>query len=112
MELQTAAREGLQITFVVMAESEWTMEIPNELARWGRTFGTGMGEVRWDRLAEGLGCHGEFVDSLDAMPAALARARECAGPALVCVRTSKEANLSVPEAGIARFFEVYNGPSA
>jgi acetolactate synthase-1/2/3 large subunit len=112
MELQTAAREGLQITFVVMAESEWTMEIPNELARWGRTFGTGMGEVRWDRLAEGLGCHGEFVDSLDAMPAALARARGRAGPALVCVRTSKEANLSVPEAGIARFFEVYNGPSA
>jgi acetolactate synthase-1/2/3 large subunit len=70
-----------------------------------------MGEVRWDKLAEGLGCHGEYVDSIENLPAALARAKASAGPALVCVRTSKEANLAVPDAGIARFFEVYNGPS-
>jgi acetolactate synthase-1/2/3 large subunit len=112
MELQTAAREGIKITFVVMAESEWTMEIPNEMARWGKTFGTGMGEVRWDKVAEGLGCHGEYVDSIEALPAALARAKGGVGPALVCVRTSKQANLAVPESGMARFFEVYNGPSA
>jgi acetolactate synthase-1/2/3 large subunit len=112
MELQTAAREGLGITFVVMAESEWTMEIINEVAQWGRTFGTAMGDVRWDKVAEGLGCHGEFVDSLDELPAALTRARAADGPAVVCVKTSKEANLAVPEEGIARFFEVYNGPSA
>ncbi len=112
MELQTAAREGLKITFVVMAEAEWTMEIPNEMTHWGKTFGTGMGEVRWDKVAEGLGCHGEYVDSITALPAALTRAKGSAGPALVCVRTSKEANLAVPESGIARFFEVYFGPSA
>jgi len=112
MELQTAAREGLRITFVVMAESEWTMEIPNEMARWGTTFGTRMGEVRWDKVADGLGCHGEYVDSIEALPAALARAKGAAGPALICVRTSMQANLAVPESGMARFFEVYNGPSA
>jgi len=112
MELQSAAREGLKITFVVMAESEWTMEIPNEVARWGKTFGTGMGEVRWDKVAEGLGCRGEYVDSIEALPGALARARGESRPTLVCVRTSKDANLAVPEAGIARFFEVYNGPDA
>jgi acetolactate synthase-1/2/3 large subunit len=112
MELQSAAREGLKITFVVMAEAEWTMEIPNEMARYGKTFGTGMGEVRWDKVAEGLGCRGEYVDSIEALPAALARAKGGAGPALICVRTSKEANLAVPESGIGRFFEVYNGPDA
>jgi acetolactate synthase-1/2/3 large subunit len=112
MELQTAAREGLGITFVVMAESEWTMEIPNEMARWGRTFGTSMGEVRWDKVAEGLGAHGEYVDSIEALPAALLRARGVAGPAVICVHTSKEANLAVPQEGMARFFEVYNGPAA
>ena len=112
MEMQVAAREGVKVTFVVMAEAEWTMEIPNEMARWGKTFGTGMGEVRWDKVAEGLGCHGEYVDSIEALPAALARAKAHAGPALVCVRTNKEANLAVPESGIARFFEVYFGPSA
>jgi acetolactate synthase-1/2/3 large subunit len=112
MELQTAAREGLDITVVVMAEGEWTMEIPNEVARYGKTFGTGMGEVQWHRVAEGLGCHGECVDRIEALPAALARAKAHPGPALVCVRTSKEANLAVPESAIARFFEVYFGPSA
>jgi acetolactate synthase-1/2/3 large subunit len=112
MELQVAAREGLKITCVVMAEAEWTMEIPNEMAIFGKTFGTSMGEVRWDKVAEGLGCHGEYVDSIDALPAALMRAKSHAGPALVCVRTSKEANLAVPQTGMARFFEVYFGPSA
>jgi acetolactate synthase-1/2/3 large subunit len=112
MELQVAAREGLKITCVVMAEAEWTMEIPNEMAIFGKTFGTSMGEVRWDKVAEGLGCHGEYVDSIDALPAALMRAKAHAGPALVCVRTSKEANLAVPQTGMARFFEVYFGPSA
>jgi acetolactate synthase-1/2/3 large subunit len=112
MELETAAREKLKLTVVVMAESEWTMEIPNEMARWGRTFGTTTGEVRWDRVAEGLGCRGEYVDTIEALPAALARCQAHAGAALVSVRTSKLANLSVPEAGMARFFEVYFGPSA
>ena len=112
MELQTAAREGVKITVVVMADGEWTMEIPNEMARYGRTFGTGMGEVRWDIVAQGLGCHGEFVQSLAELPAALERARAESRPALVCVHTSTEANLSVPESIVARFFEVYFGPAA
>jgi acetolactate synthase-1/2/3 large subunit len=112
MELETAVRANLDLTFVVMAESEWTMEIPNEMTRWGTTFGTTMGEVRWDKVAEGLGCHGEYVDAIEALPAALTRCKAHAGPALACVRTSKLANLAVPEAGIARFFEVYFGPSA
>jgi acetolactate synthase-1/2/3 large subunit len=112
MELQSAAREGVKVTTVVMAEGEWTMEMPNEMARWGRTFGTTMGEVRWDLVARGLGCHGESVDSLADLPAALARARAHAGPALVCVRTSKDANLRIPTEVVGRFFEVYFGPAA
>ena len=112
MELETAAREGVKITIVVLAEGQWTMEIPNPTARWGKTFGTGMGLVHWDKIAQGLGCHGEYVDSIEALPAALALAKAYAGPALLCVRTNKEANLAVPESGIARFFEVYFGPSA
>ena len=67
---------------------------------------------RHRRVAEGLGCHGEYVEAIEALPAALARARAHAGPSLVCVRTSKQANLAVPADGVARFFEVYFGPSA
>jgi acetolactate synthase-1/2/3 large subunit len=111
MELETAAHQGIKITVVVMAEGQWTMEIPNEVARWGRDFGTGMGEVRWDTVAKGLGCHGEYVDSIDELAPALARAKAHEGPALVCVRTSKDANLSVPQSVVGRFFEVYFGPA-
>lgn len=111
MELQVAAREKLDLTVIVMAEGEWTMEIPNEMARWDTTFGTTMGDVRWDKVAEGLGCQGQFVDSITELPGALARAQQHNGPSVVCVRTSKEANLSVPESIVGRFFEVYFGPS-
>ena len=111
MELQVAAREKLDLTVIVMAEGEWTMEIPNEMARWDTTFGTTMGDVRWDKVAEGLGCQGQLVDSINELPTALARAQQHEGPSVVCVRTSKDANLSVPESIVGRFFEVYFGPS-
>ncbi|MBC8292235.1 MAG: thiamine pyrophosphate-binding protein [Proteobacteria bacterium] len=112
MELQSAAREGVDITVVVFAEGSWTMEEPSELAAYGRTFGTEMGEVRWDRVAEGLGAYGEYVDRLDELAAALTRAREHRGPAVVCLRTSVEANRAVPGEMFQRFFEVYWGPMA
>jgi acetolactate synthase-1/2/3 large subunit len=88
------------------------MEIPNEMARYGATFGTGMGEVRWDLVAQGLGCHGEYVQSMAELPAALERARALDRPALVCVRTNVQANLAVPQDIVGRFFEVYFGPAA
>jgi acetolactate synthase-1/2/3 large subunit len=111
MELQTAARERLKVTVVVMAEGEWTMEVPNEMARWGKTFGTRMGEIRWDTVAQGLGAHGEFVESMADLAPALARARAHDGPALLCVRTSTAANLALPRSIGGRFFEVYFGPT-
>jgi acetolactate synthase-1/2/3 large subunit len=111
MELQTAVREGLKVTVVVMADGEWTMEVPNEMARWGKTFGTRMGEIRWDTVAQGLGAHGEYVESMADLAPALARTKAHDGPALLCVRTSTAANLALPKSIGGRFFEVYFGPT-
>jgi acetolactate synthase-1/2/3 large subunit len=110
MELQSAAREGLDVTVVVFAEGSWTMEEPSELAVYGRTFGTEMGTVRWDKVAEGLGCHGEYVERLSELEPALLRGRAAKGPAVVCVRTDRGANRAVPPEMFHRFFEVYQGP--
>jgi len=110
MEMQSAAREGLRLTVVVFAEGSWTMEEPSELATYGRTFGTEMGTVRWDKVAEGLGCHGEYVERLSDLEPALRRARAATGPAVVCVRTDRDANRAVPAEMFHRFFEVYQGP--
>ena len=112
MEMQSAAREGLAVTTVVCAEGSWTMEEPNERMLYGRTFGTDMGTVRWDRVAEGLGCAGTYVQRVDELAPALAAAKAAGGPAVVCVRTSRDANLSLPPGAFQRFMEVYQGPQA
>jgi acetolactate synthase I/II/III large subunit len=81
MEMQSAARERVNLTVIVFAEGSWTMEEPNELALYGRTFGTRQGEIRWDQVAQGLGCHGEYVERIEELDGALLRAREYRGPA-------------------------------
>jgi len=110
MEMQTAAREGLDLTTVVFAEGAWSMEEPNERLRYGRTFGTAMGDVRWDLVAQGLGCEGFHVEQPGELEPALERAKQAAGPAVVCLRTSREANLATPPDALMRFVEVYQGP--
>jgi acetolactate synthase-1/2/3 large subunit len=110
MEMQSAARDGVKITVIVFAEGSWTMEEPNERMLYGRTFGTEQGTVRWDRVAEGLGCHGEYVERIEDVAPALGRAREAKGPAVVCARTDRDANLGVPQEMMLRFVEVYQGP--
>jgi thiamine pyrophosphate-dependent acetolactate synthase large subunit-like protein len=80
--------------------------------RYGRTFGTEMGTIRWDKMAEGLGCAGFYVEAMSDLEPALAGARTAPGPALVCVKTDRIANMSVPLSTARRFGEVYNGPIA
>ena len=111
MELQTAAREGIDITVIVCAEGSWTMEELNELQLYGTTFGTSQGEIRWDVVAQGLGCHGEYVERIEDLDAALRRSRDHVGPSLVCLRTDHDANLAIPAEMLGRFFEVYSGPA-
>jgi acetolactate synthase-1/2/3 large subunit len=112
MELQTAAREGVDITVIVFSEGAWTMEEINERELYGTTFGTRQGEVRWDQVAQGLGCQSGWVERIDDLEPALREARQHEGPSLICLRTDHAANLNVPAEMTARFFEVYNGPAA
>ncbi len=110
MEMQSAARENLPLVTIVMAEGSWTMEEPNERRLWGKTFGTAMGTVRWDRVGEGLGCRAFYVDNLTNLEAALVEACAANCPAVVCLRTERDANLAIPADLGMRFAEVYQGP--
>jgi acetolactate synthase I/II/III large subunit len=111
MEMQSAAREKLAITTIVFAEGAWTMEQPNEIALYGKRFGTAQGEIRWDLVAQGLGCHSEYVYRIEDLEPALRRAQTHHGPSLICLRTDPAANLAVPEDMMTRIFEVYSGPT-
>lgn len=86
------------------------MEEPNERMLYGRTFGTEMGTVRWDKVGEGLGCHGEYVERVEDLEPALGRAKEARGPTVVCVKTDRDANLAFPQESFMKFVEVYRGP--
>jgi acetolactate synthase-1/2/3 large subunit len=110
MEMQSAAREGLPLVTIVFAEGSWTMEEPNERLRYGRTFGTDQGTIRWDAVGEGLGCLGFYAETRDALDDVLARAAAADGPAVVCLRTDRAANLATPPDPLLRFVEVYQGP--
>jgi acetolactate synthase-1/2/3 large subunit len=110
MEMQSAARERLKITTIVFAEGAWSMEEPNERMLYGKTFGTSMGTVRWDTVAEGLGCKGFYAETLEQLRGALEASRAVKEPVVICLRTDREANLGVPQDAMMRFIEVYNGP--
>ena len=110
MEMQSAVRDSVKVTTIVFAEGSWTMEEPNERMLYGQTFGTAQGTVRWDRVAEGLGCHGEYADRIEDVEPALRRAKAAPEPAVVCLRTDRDANLAIPTELILRFAEVYQGP--
>jgi thiamine pyrophosphate-dependent acetolactate synthase large subunit-like protein len=103
-------REQQKIVTVVCAEGSWTMEEPNEQMLYGRTFGTTMGEVRWDQVAHGLGCAGFYADDAEGLAAALAAAHRSDRPAVVCVKTDRLANMTVAPDAALRFAEVYQGP--
>ena len=92
------------------AEGSWTMEETNERMLYGRTFGTDMGEVRWDIVGDGLGCQGAYVDELGKLQPALDRAKAADGPSVICIRTNRDANLATPPDALLRFVEVYQGP--
>jgi len=110
MEMQAAARDNIKIVTIVFAEGAWTMEEPNELMRYGKTFGTSQGAIRWDQAAEGLGCDGFYAEGLEEVEAVLERARRSPRPAVVCLKTDKMANFAIPPTLLQRFVEVYQGP--
>jgi acetolactate synthase-1/2/3 large subunit len=105
-ELETAARVGAAIVAVVNCDYAWAMEEQGMLDEVGRTIGVEMSVVRYDRVAEGLGCHGELVDTPDGIVPALERAIASGRPAVVQVVVDHAMNVNPP--GMAELFEMYN----
>ena len=77
-ELETAQRLGLPLVCVVGVDNQWGLEV----GVYKRTFGQGSLEtgvhwskdVRFDKIAEGFGCYGEYVDDPAEIGPAIARA--------------------------------------
>jgi thiamine pyrophosphate-dependent acetolactate synthase large subunit-like protein len=84
MELDTAARHGIQVLTVVSNNGGWTA---SDRPKAGRD----LGYTRFDLVAQALGCHGEHVTDPGQIRPALERAAASGRPAVVNVITDPAA---------------------
>ncbi|MEZ0383883.1 thiamine pyrophosphate-binding protein [Mycobacterium sp. pW045] len=95
-ELETAARLGLPLVCVVGVDHQWGLEVgvykrtfeqpsPQPGVHWSK-------DVRFDKIAEGMGCHGEYVQDEAEIGPAIKRAYAAGGTAVIHVCIDPKAN--------------------
>jgi thiamine pyrophosphate-dependent acetolactate synthase large subunit-like protein len=95
-ELEVAVRKNLPLVCIVGVDFQWGLEV----GVYKRTFGLGTAEtgthwsdkVRFDKIAEGFGCYGEFIQTAAEIGPAVARAYAKGGPAVIHVPIDPKAN--------------------
>lgn len=70
MELDTAVRHKLPVLVVISLNGGWTADAKREKP------GRDLGYTRYDKLAEALGCYGEYVEKAEDIRPALERAQK------------------------------------
>jgi acetolactate synthase-1/2/3 large subunit len=109
-EFDTAVRHNLPITVVMNNDMQWGMSKHGQVLAWGagNTIGTELGVVHYERAAQGLGAHGEFVDHAGGIAPALARAFKSGRPACVNIMTDPD----VIEPGTLAMYSAFSGGKA
>jgi acetolactate synthase I/II/III large subunit len=95
-ELETAARLKLPLVCVVGVDNQWGLEV----GVYKRTFGKGSAEtgvhwskdVRFDKIAEGFGCYGEYVERAEDIGPAIKRGYASGKTAVIHVPIDPIAN--------------------
>ncbi|GGN97573.1 thiamine pyrophosphate-binding protein [Nocardia rhizosphaerihabitans] len=95
-ELETAVRLNLPLVAVVAVDYAWGLEV----GVYKRTFGQGSletgvhwsTETRLDKVAEGFGCYGEYVDREEDIAPAIKRAYASGKPGVIHVAVDPKAN--------------------
>ncbi|MEM0214483.1 MAG: thiamine pyrophosphate-binding protein [Archaeoglobaceae archaeon] len=97
-ELETASRENVKITAVVMNDCAWGMIKGAQKALCSeRYIGVDFGDVRYDKVAEAMGWLGIRVEEPEDIAYSLDKAESTEKPALLDVKVSQEINLSPPD---------------
>ena len=95
-ELETAVRTQLPLVCVVGVDYQWGLEV----GVYKRTFGIGKttetgthwGKLRFDKIGEGFGCHGEYVTRAEDIGPAIQRAYASGKVGVVHVDIDPKAN--------------------
>jgi acetolactate synthase-1/2/3 large subunit len=83
MEFDTAVRHRLNIVAIVGNDSAWGIDRQIQLGLYGRAVATELLETRYERVVQGLGGYGEFVERPEDLEPALQRAFASGRPALL-----------------------------
>jgi acetolactate synthase-1/2/3 large subunit len=86
-EFDTAVRHNLPFVAIVGTDTKWNAESQIQLRDYGaqRMHGCDLLPTRYDQVVTALGGHGEFVEDVAALPAAIERAIASGKPACVNV---------------------------
>jgi len=101
MEYDTCIRHNLPITTVMGNDSNWGIDRTFQLAYFNRSVGTELRTVRYDRVVDAIGGHGEYVEKPEDVGPAVERAIKSGLPSLVNVRVRPGAS-PLADAMIAR----------
>jgi acetolactate synthase-1/2/3 large subunit len=101
MEFDTAVRHKLTIVAIVGNDAAWGIDRQIQLGLYGRAVATDLLQTRYDKVVEGLGGYGEFVEKPEDLRPALERAFAAGKPALLNVAVQRAISPRA-EAAIAR----------
>ena len=104
-ELETAARHHANVVAVVSCDFAWGMEEVYMEKVAGTTVGVKHTHVRYDKVAEALGCYGECVEDPSELRPAFERACAAGKPAVVQVVIDDRENINPP--GLDDFHGMY-----
>jgi len=97
-ELETAARLGTPVIVAIANDRQWGMiKGGQKLAYKERFIGVDFADVRYDQVAEAMGCYGERVTEPGQLSPALERAVQSGRPAVLDVIVDAAANLEPPD---------------
>jgi len=87
-EFDTAVREGANAIFVIGNDACWNAERMLQIREFGvdRQTGCDLLPTRYDKAAEGLGAHGEYVTTAEELRPAMERALASGKPACINVK--------------------------
>ena len=98
-ELETAVRNDLAVIMIVAVDGAYGMEKSAQLRQWGREadwFCHDHAPVRYDQVAQAMGCHGEYVETGAEVRPALERAVASGKPAVIHAVVDPDANVDPP----------------
>lgn len=109
-ELETAFREKIPVVCLVSCDYRWGMEVPGQLVDLGpeNLIGVDHSRPRYDKVAEGFGCFGAYVEDPAEIQPVLAAAVKSALPAVIQVVVDQGANVLPP--GLMQYAEALHGP--